>query len=915
MSPSLQSSHYRCLRLSIRSTITPLFFLVLSFSLKASADDTTTTPLSNTTDVKWHCGECLCNETHVDCYDRNLTKIPAEHFPLTAETINLQYNKIAHLPERIFSNFTSLKYLVLTNNTLKRLSVRAFAGLENLYELNIAWNHLPLTDDAYPPGVFLPLNASLVCLRMEGNCDTKNNRCTLDDASETLAYPDKALSDLKHLNSLYIDGLPDTDFGLGFAKMTSLQRLHLLGFTGGYCNLSILTNETFVNLPERLHLLNMSDCKITAIEPNTFGLLRKLNTLDLSFNEDLGFDRLADAVYGLQGSKLKTLIIDNIVHRYSMSVTITPWHTRYFRNTSIERISACFNQLEMFCEGALNNLPDTLKNVNLFANRLGFGRYFRDFGKLTNLKQLYVDGRFWPLPIPRNYPLPSSPQQCHGPGSEGRNCERKWVSDSNVFETWRLDPEFMVVEPRITSLPSSDGEKGLTFVLPPKLEILKSRCNQLYYQLQRITIHPNNSLHTLDLSSNLLAVWLGPIMGVNLTTLNLANNFAHNVSLSFFNTLTSLTTFNASRNNLRKLVEEDENGTLFEPLVNLQVLDLSMNDINTISKKLFQGLFSLRSLYLAKNEIVIFDVNLDHMMHLRMLDLTFNGIHYFPQDTMSHLDNIAALPNSEVYVAIYYNPIACTCMHIDFLMWVVQSAVHFNKSDYYFCLTKDGSSSKPMNEFFGMIRELERSCTDYTGILVGAVSCCFCLMVALLSALAYRFRWKLRYLYYASRLKYSRIESDDDDSFEYDAFVSYASEDGDFVHGELLERLEQRAGLRLNVHNRDWVPGRPIPTNIVGAVQSSRRTLVILTRQLLESDWCQYEMQMATMEAVHTGRDVLLFLLYEDVPSHELPRQVFYNLQNSTYIQYPRQHLHDDRLVNNFWQRLTVAIKSTCSRQ
>nr|KAG5697176.1 hypothetical protein BaRGS_002185 [Batillaria attramentaria] len=152
-------------------------------------------------------------------------------------------------------------------------------------------------------------------------------------------------------------------------------------------------------------------------------------------------------------------------------------------------------------------------------------------------------------------------------------------------------------------------------------------------------------------------------------------------------------------------------------------------------------------------------------------------------------------------------------------------------------------------------------------------------------------------------------DDEDEQSFEFDAFVSYASEDNDFVRGELIERLETRAGLRLNVHNRDWIPGRPIPSNILAAVQSSRRTLVVLTRHLLDSDWCEYEMQMATMEAVYTGRDVLLFLLYEDVPSHELPRQVLYNIQSSTYIQYPSHDHADTALVDNFWQRLAQAIR------
>lgn len=235
-----------------------------------------------------------------------------------------------------------------------------------------------------------------------------------------------------------------------------------------------------------------------------------------------------------------------------------------------------------------------------------------------------------------------------------------------------------------------------------------------------------------------------------------------------------------------------------------------------------------------------------------------------------------------------------------------QSQVILPEGEDYTCFMSDGNYHRNA-DIFKMIKELQASCIDKKGILVGTVACSFCLLVALLSALVYRYRWKLRYLYYASRLAYRRLHNDCNDDFQFDAFVSYSSEDNDFVHGQLIQELETRAGLILNVHNRDFIPGRPIPCNIVDAVQNSRRTLVVLSRELLRSDWCHYEMQMATMEAAHTGRDVLLFLIYEDVPSQEMPREVLYNLQASTYISFPADA--EPSLIRDFWDRLAQAIR------
>jgi hypothetical protein len=46
-----------------------------------------------------------------------------------------------------------------------------------------------------------------------------------------------------------------------------------------------------------------------------------------------------------------------------------------------------------------------------------------------------------------------------------------------------------------------------------------------------------------------------------------------------------------------------------------------------------------------------------------------------------------------------------------------------------------------------------------SNILGVAVTLCLCVMTVLLLAVAYRHRWKLRYLFYATRLAYSRKRS------------------------------------------------------------------------------------------------------------------------------------------------------------
>nr|KAG5696225.1 hypothetical protein BaRGS_019927 [Batillaria attramentaria] len=370
----------------------------------------------------------------------------------------------------------------------------------------------------------------------------------------------------------------------------------------------------------------------------------------------------------------------------------------------------------------------------------------------------------------------------------------------------------------------------------------------------------------------------------------------------FFNSFPSLEVLDISGNQLRAVFKRNDSYTILGGLRSLKELDMSRNDLGHIPDATFINLTNLERLSLATNGMGRFTLVLSHMKSLTHLNLSENQLHTLPKSVRDHLDAVAETRN--VTVSMTYNPIGCTCQNIDFLTWIRDSKVFFGTHQFYYCQLADGSLMF-MRNIDGTIDQLERSCGSYVGVFVGAVASSLLFVGLLVVALAYRFRWKLRYLYYTTRLSFQRDKRHHDDGFEFDAFVSFAGEDMEFVDGEMKEELEEGRGLKLCIHERDFVPGQYIASNIVDSVQRSRRTLVVLTRALLASDWCHYELQMALMEAAETGRDVLLFLLYEHVPSHELPREVLFNIQASSYIEFP--HTESDRGL--FWDRLADALR------
>ncbi|KAK7503075.1 hypothetical protein BaRGS_00005701 [Batillaria attramentaria] len=101
----------------------------------------------------------------------------------------------------------------------------------------------------------------------------------------------------------------------------------------------------------------------------------------------------------------------------------------------------------------------------------------------------------------------------------------------------------------------------------------------------------------------------------------------------------------------------------------------------------------------------------------------------------------------------------------------------------------------------------------------------------------------------------------------YDAFVSYSHEDEDFVLHTLAPRLEERGPrlYRLCLHYRDFPVGGFIADTIIESIESSRRTLLLLSDRFLASEWCRFEFQAAHRHVLREGDHRLIIILLSDI--------------------------------------------------
>ncbi|KAL8621535.1 hypothetical protein ACOMHN_026207 [Nucella lapillus] len=185
------------------------------------------------------------------------------------------------------------------------------------------------------------------------------------------------------------------------------------------------------------------------------------------------------------------------------------------------------------------------------------------------------------------------------------------------------------------------------------------------------------------------------------------------------------------------------------------------------------------------------------------------------------------------------------------------------------------------------------------------------LVSLLLVSVALRYWWHIRLLLYEAfrggdDLRRQRLEAE---RFDFDVFVSYCSQDLAWVRERLMPTLEEGLGLRLCVHERDFVPGRHIVDNIVQHVQASKKILMVFSTHFVRSQWCQFELSLCLTHVMDYD-DALIVVCVDDVLSHDMTSAMRAVLKTTTYIQWRREVEAEDL----FWRRLLLALRDVLPR-
>ncbi|KAL1497853.1 hypothetical protein ABEB36_008739 [Hypothenemus hampei] len=177
----------------------------------------------------------------------------------------------------------------------------------------------------------------------------------------------------------------------------------------------------------------------------------------------------------------------------------------------------------------------------------------------------------------------------------------------------------------------------------------------------------------------------------------------------------------------------------------------------------------------------------------------------------------------------------------------------------------------------------------------------FVAIVAIITALYFKYNTSIKvYLYSKNLCLWLVAEEELDKDKTYDIFISYSHKDEHFVQEQLIPELENGVTpFKICIHYRDWVPGEFISTQIVSSVLDSRRTLVILSDNFMESVWGKMEFRTAHMQAINEGRARLIVILYGELNEETLGEEMTTYLKTNTYVKWGDPW---------FWSKLKYAL-------
>nr|XP_005314360.1 toll-like receptor 13 [Chrysemys picta bellii] len=908
-----------------------------------------------------NCIQSMENPQSFRCIQRFLKDIISAvgDLPPNATFVNVSHNFISRLPAASFRHLPHLQQLQLVCNRLETIEDWAFENLGALHTLNLSNNHLANLSEGAFRGLGNLINLSL----------SNNPLSTI--------HP-HALHPLGNLRTLDLYSCRLVSFAEVACSLQGLMKLRVLNLS---CN-RLNSLSPICPLPPSLSILHLCNNSLQAVDGGGPQLLRYIRNLDLSYNNISNVTSFAGAeLQNLSYLLLKGNPLD-VFHLLNVS-SLRPRRLDYsglhLGNEGVSKVCQRLGKHQLKHLRLQSNNIRELRNVSL-ALCPPIRTLDLSWNKLRWLDCVdkWQHKPLESLVVEHNLLNRLSTCQSSSSLKTLQNISFRYNRILSVkYWAFRYAPNLRILHLNINTIAYLDKHalKGLYYLTELRLD------NNLLTDLYKSSFADLVRLQTLNLRNNRVSIlfpWVFGKLG-QLQILDLGGNNIRNLTNKSFSGLSSLSKLYLDGNCIKKISSD-----IFYPVQGtLEVLDLTGNKLQYITKtqhksppfrhlhklydlklqaqqpygmkiipaKFFQGLASLRSLYLSENKLLSISPDafddlaqlqylsladscngmqdlpsgiFKNLRRLQKLNLENVGLHSLTLEVFGNLSNLTSLllaknqlqtVNVSVanalgllrYLDLRKCPLSCTCENLWFQNWLTNRWVQVVYLYNYSC-----DSRQQLGYVYSFDTHV---CFLDVGLYLFSVTTPALLLLMLLPLVYHRAYWRLKYHFYILRSWVNdRWRRQDGEHFQYDAFVSYNSADEGWVLEQLVPSLESCKGsFRLCLHHRDFELGKSIVDNIVDSIYHSRKTICVISRSYLQSEWCSLEIQLASYRLFEELKDVLVMVLLEAIPDREL--SAYHRMRKvmlkKTYISWPPEPAAQ-RL---FWTKLRKALKGSYTEE
>ncbi|KAF0307009.1 Toll-like receptor 6 [Amphibalanus amphitrite] len=839
--------------------------------------------------------------------------------------LDLAHNRLGQIDASVFAGLYSLQSLQLHHNQIDDVAPNAFEALSNLHTLGLSHNKLHRIGPLSLNGLFvlntLSLDNNIIDYVHPSAFSNASSLQELSLSDNRLTQVPEAVSDLQLLKVLDLGN--NYISAVGGAQLAGMQQLFSLRLEGNV--LTEVTHDMLRALPH-VRILNLSGNRIQRVEPGAFESSGALEAVRLDANQLTQIDGLFAGL-----SRLRWLnVSDNSIARFDYASVprglvwldlhrneITELSNRddIADQMSIRTLDVSFNRLTELSgfhlprsiELLLANdnliqsveqytffLMSNLSRVDLFANQI----------TNMNLNALRLNMPNETVHMPQFY-IGGNPFVC--------DCNMEWLQRYNKINHYNHYPRIMDLESIYCRLiynrgrsyvPLVDADASM-FLCPYQTHCFTTchccdfdacDCEMTCPAGCRCYHDQSWSSNIIDCSNNNFEEIPGRLP-MDATEVYLdGNNFKNLSGLTFL-----------GRKNMKVLylnnskIEFLHNQT-FAGLTQLTTLHLESNLVTEFNGQEFVGLDRLRELYLQDNQLTrVQNKTFEPLRQLEVLRLDGNQLEDF---SVWELEKNPYL----VEIGLTDNVWTCACDYLRrFQGWLTANAKKVVDFSSLVCRFEGDAEARAIYGSNETCYERPSRRTvpgegvaDYLPLLVSAAV--VLLLLAALTAVVFAYRAELRVWIYSRcgvRVCY-RSALDEEQERLFDAFVSYSERDKAFVQHVLAPKLEHgEPPYRLALHYRDFAHSAYLADTIVEAVESSRRTIMVLSRNFIENEWCRFQFKSAHHEVLKDRQKRLIVILLGDVPQRDLDPDLRLYLKTNTCISW------DDKL---FWDKLRFSM-------